>query len=589
MKEKWVVKNKSADFAAISARFGVSPVVARMLVNRGVTQEKQIQAYLHPSVEQLHEPELLKDAKKTGRILKEKIAQGKKIRIIGDYDVDGVVSTYIWITVLRECGADVDYVIPERIRDGYGINLRMVEEAVAQGVDTILTCDNGIAAVEQTEVANAHGLTVLITDHHELQETLPNAEAVVNPKQPDCGYPYKGLCGAAVAYKVAKLLFDMVFEGAEFADKREGFDERMLPFVAIATVCDVMELTGENRSIVSLGLELLRHTVHPGFRALMEVNKIAPEQLSAYHLGFVIGPCLNATGRLETAVRGVELLMAKERAKAERLAGELKELNEVRKDLTAKGLEQAVEQVETQKLSEDKVLVVYLPDCHESLAGIIAGRLREKYNRPSIVLTAAKQGLKGSGRSIEAYSMFERLQECRELLAQFGGHPMAAGLSLKEENLEPLRRKLNACSGLSEEDLIPKITIDAVLALSGLSEALVRELDCLEPFGRANEKPVFAEKALKINRISVVGKTRPMMKFRLEDAYGCRMDAMYFGDAQSLEQEMTDKYGEQEMRRMYQGNGSIARMSVIYYPRVNEFRGERTVEIVIQHYQLCDV
>lgn len=580
--EKWMVKNKKADFKAISEAFGVSEVIARLMVNRGLDEIEQMQAYLHPSAAQLHPPELLKDAARAAGILKEKIRAGKKIRIIGDYDVDGVVSTYILMTVLAECGADADYAIPDRVKDGYGINIRMVEAAVNDGVDTILTCDNGIAAVEQTEYAKTQGMTVLITDHHDLHEVLPAADALVNPKQPDCTYPEKGLCGAAVAYKLAALIYQELTGNKAQAEK-------LLPFTAIATVCDVMELTGENRAIVSLGLDMLRKTSNPGLKALMEVNRIEPERLSAYHLGFILGPCLNATGRLETAVRGVRLLQAETKEEAELLAAELKELNDIRKDMTVKGKEEAARQVENSSLKEDKVLVVFLPECHESLAGIIAGKLRERYNRPSIVLTRAAEGLKGSGRSIEAYPMFEKLTECGEFLEKYGGHPMAAGLSLKEENLAPFRRALNERCGLTDEDMAFKVSIDIVLSLSYLSEAMVEELDILEPFGKGNEKPVFAERNLKIIKITRIGKNAKMLCFLVEDAYRTRMEALYFGDGDVFEQEFLEHYGEQELRQLYQGREGRAVMSVIYYPSVNEYNGNRTLQIVIQRYQFPQV
>lgn len=578
MKEKWMVKNKSADFRAIAARFHVSEVTARMMVNRGLADMGEMDAFLHPDKSQLHPAESLKDAARTAQLLAQRIRAGKRIRIIGDYDVDGVVSTYIFMETLIECGASADFAIPERIRDGYGLNMRLVAEAAADGVDTILTCDNGIAAVEQTAYAKECGMTVLITDHHELQEELPKADAVVNPKQPDCAYPYPGLCGAAVALKVAELIYEACGLPRERAEK-------FMAFAAIATVCDVMELTGENRTIVSLGLSALRRTQHFGIRALCEANGIPPETLGAYHLGFVIGPCINATGRLETAERGVRLLLADTMEKAEQIAGELKELNDIRKAMTAKGVAEAVEQVESTELCEDRVLVVLLADCHESLAGIIAGKLRERYNRPAIVLTKAKEGLKGSARSIEQYPMFEKLTECRELLSKYGGHPMAAGLSLPEENYLPLRQALNERCGLTEDDLTLKISIDAVLALSGLSFELVEELALLEPHGRGNEKPVFAERRLKVCRMTAIGRERKMFRFLVEDAYGRQMDALYFGDGEALETDMLSRYGEDAVRALYRGREAGVYMSVIYYPSVNEYRDMRTLQIVIQHVQ----
>ena len=581
MKEKWMVKNKSADFKAIAGHFGISEVTARLLVNRGLNDFEAMGCYLAPDISQLHDPQGMKDAGKAAGILAEKISEGKKIRIIGDYDVDGVVATYIFMETLLECGADVDYRIPERVRDGYGLNLRLVEEAAADGVDTILTCDNGIAAVEQVDFAKECGMCVVVTDHHELQEQLPKADALVNPKQMDCSYPYKGLCGATVAYKVAELIY-----GA--CGKEKGSAEKFIAFAAIATVCDVMELTGENRTIVSLGLAALRSSTHCGIQALCAANGITGEALDTYRLGFVLGPCINATGRLETAERGVKLLLSKDGQEAQEIAEKLKELNEIRRDMTAKGVQAAVKIVE-EKGEPDRVLVVFLEDCHESLAGIIAGRLRERYNRPAIVLTRTEGGHKGSGRSTGQYSMFEKLTECREMLKQYGGHPMAAGLSLAEENYLPLVSQLNERCGLTEEDLTLKISIDAVLALTGLSFSLVEELNRLEPFGKGNEKPVFAERGLKLHRMTAIGKGRKMFRFLVEDAYGTQMDALYFGDGEVLEEEMIARYGEDVVRGLYGGVDMGVRMSVVYYPSINEYRDKRTLQIVLQHIMWQDV
>lgn len=595
-----MVKNRSADFAAIAARFGISEVTARLLVNRGLNTEGEMEAYLHPDLSQLHAAELLKDAEKTARILAQGIREGKRIRVIGDYDVDGVVSTYILTQTLTECGAAADFAIPERIRDGYGLSMRLVEEAAGQGIGTLLTCDNGIAAAEQTAYAKECGMTVLITDHHELPEVLPCADALVNPRQTDCAYPYKGLCGAAVAYKVAELIYEACGRKRECARK-------FIAFAAVATVCDVMELTGENRAIVSLGLSMLRNSEHPGIRALCEVNGIGREALNAYQLGFVLGPCINATGRLETAERGVRLLLAGSIEEAMPLAEELKGLNDIRKDMTAKGVQDAVRLVEgggrdmalpdaqasgmggelpgkRQEIT-DKVLVLLLENCHESLAGIIAGRLRERYNRPAIVLTRAKEGLKGSARSTERYSMFEKLTECRQFLTHYGGHPMAAGLSLPEENYLPLKNALNERCGLTEEDFTLKISVDAVLALSGLSLLLLEEFALLEPHGKGNEKPLFAERRLKVCRMTAIGKAHKMFRFLVEDAYGTQMDALYFGDGDALEEEMCARYGDGAVRELYCGRDAGVRMSAVYYPSVNEYRGTKKLQIVIQHVQ----
>lgn len=576
-KEKWMVKNYKENFKEIGRRHKIGEITARFLVNRGLTKDEEIEIFLHPQLSQMHSPEQMKDLIKTRDILMEKIRQHKKIRIVGDYDVDGVVSTFLLWRALTVCNAQVDYQIPDRIKDGYGINIEIIKKACEDGIDTILTCDNGISAVEQTAYAKEHGLTMLITDHHELPECLPAADTIVNPRQKDCFYPYKKLCGAGVAYKLVQALYE--------AYQILGAEE-YLKFVAIATVCDVMELTGENRVIVSYGLKQLQRTKHLGLCALMKVNSVHPERLSAYHLGYILGPCLNATGRLDTAVRGVELLSCENQGQAEELATQLKHLNDVRKEMTKQGVEKAVLLAEQEERKQDKVLLLYLPECHESLAGIIAGRLREKYNHPTIILTHAKNGVKGSGRSIEQYSMFEELLKCKEHLLKFGGHPMAAGLSLKEEEIEPFRKALNENCTLTEEDFVVKVSIDIVLALSGITKELVRELSVLEPFGKGNEKPIFADRSLKVRRLSLVGRTTQYVKLEVEDRFGCQMDAIYFGDAKQFLEELEEKYGKEEMSKMLQGRGEQASLSVIYYPSVNEYQRKENLQIVIEHYQM---
>lgn len=576
-KEKWMVKNRKEDFQTIARQHGISEITARLLVNRGLTQDQEIEAFLHPKLSGMHDPGQMKDLNKTRDILMEKIRQKQKIRIVGDYDVDGVVSTFVLWKALCVCGAQVDYQIPDRIKDGYGINLAIVQKAFEDGIDTILTCDNGISAVEQTAYAKEHKMTVLITDHHELPEQLPKADTIVNPKQKEDSYPYSGLCGAGVAYKLVEALYKAYgIEGAE----------EYLELVAIATVCDVMELTGENRIIVSYGLQLLRESKYPGLRALMEVNSVYPERLSTYHLGYILGPCLNASGRLDTAVRGVKLLACEEREEAFRLAAELKQLNDVRKDMTAKGVEQAILFAEAKERKSDKVLLLYLPECHESLAGIIAGRLRERYHQPVIVLTKGENCVKGSGRSIEGYSMFEELVKCKEHLLKFGGHPMAAGLSLEEEKIEAFREALNRECSLTEEDFTVKVSIDIVLAFCGITKEGIEELNLLEPFGKGNEKPVFADRGVQIIRLSLVGKSTQYIKLVLKDRFGCQMDAMYFGDSGQFLEELTKHYGEEEVRRLYQGRGDQAMLSIVYYPGINEYQGRETLQITIQHYQM---
>ena len=470
--------------------------------------EKAIEKYLHGSRKDFYSPWLLKDMEKAVAILQEKIENRNRIRIIGDYDIDGVMSTYILLESLRGLGCDVDMMIPNRITDGYGINEHLIEQAWQEGRDTIITCDNGIAAVTQIRKAKDLGMTVIVTDHHEVpfedlegerKEILPPADAIVNPKQKACSYPFAGLCGAVVAMKVMEALYEKMAPEVDLVDK-------MLPFAGIATIGDVMDLQDENRILVKEGLQRLHHTTNLGLQELIRVNNLEPENISPYHIGFILGPCLNASGRLDTAKRALQLLLADSREEAAVLAGDLKNLNESRKEMTAQGLEKAIEQVESTSMMEDMVLVVFLPECHESLAGIIAGRLRERYHKPSFVLTRGEEGVKGSGRSIESYSMYEKLCECKEYLTKFGGHPMAAGLSLEEENVERFRRKLNEQSGLTEEDLVEKVTIDVPMPIHYIRKDLVQELSLLEPFGKGNEKPLFAQKNLWVSQMRVFGK-----------------------------------------------------------------------------------
>lgn len=504
MTAKWMVYGKKADFNRIAEAFHISPVTARVMRNREVCGEEAIRKYLYGTKEDFYSPTLLKDVEKAADILAERTKEGRPIRIVGDYDIDGVCSTYLLFEALQRVGARVDYEIPDRIRDGYGINEQIIEAAAADGVDTILTCDNGISAVKQLARAKALGMTVIITDHHDIpkedgRDILPPADAVVNPKQQDCTYPWKEICGAVVAYKLIWVLY-----------QRFGIPEReweeMVEFAAIATVGDVMKLQDENRILVREGLSRMPRTKSLGLRKLVEKNKLDITHLSAFHIGFVIGPCLNAGGRLQTAKMALRLLLSREEEEADRLAEELKELNDQRKDMTTQGVEEAAAQVEERYMA-DRVLVAYLPQCHESLAGIIAGRLRERYHKPAIVLTDGEEGVKGSGRSIENYHMFESLVEVKELLTKFGGHPMAAGLSMPRENVERFRRALNDNSRLTQEDLIPKIWIDVAMPMEYVTEPLIRELEMLEPFGQGNEKPQFAQKDVQIRSAKVIGKT----------------------------------------------------------------------------------
>ena len=567
---KWFINMKKADFNGIARKYGVSPVIARIMRNREVRTDEEINLYLNGTPGDLYDGRLMKDMECAVSILKEKIAEEKKIRIIGDYDIDGVNSTYILQKGLELAGADVDTDIPHRIKDGYGLNRALVDRAYRDGVDTILTCDNGIAAIDEIAYGKEKGMTVIVTDHHEVKfkeengvriYQVPAADAVIDPHQEDCNYPYKELCGAGVAYKLVRVLL----EELEIDPAKA---EYLIENVAIATIGDVVNLTGENRIFVRTGLEMLKKTKNEGLKALFECTGIDVENLNTYHIGFVIGPCINACGRLDTAKRALELLNAPGRREAVMMAEDLKALNESRKEMTEKGVERAVEMIETSALKEDCVLVVYLPDCHESIAGIIAGRLKEKYHKPVLVATRAEEGIKGSGRSIEAYSMYEELVKCDSLLLQYGGHPMAAGLSIEEANVEAFRRQLNENCTLTEEDMIPKIVIDVPMPISYINENLIRQLSVLEPFGKGNAKPVFAQKNLRVLKIGIYGKTQNTVKLQLMDESGTVMDGVYWGEAK-------------EFAEFARSHGTI---SVTYYPKINSYMGRDSLQIVIQNY-----
>lgn len=541
-------------------------MTARIIRNRDVCGDEAVRKFLYGTWKDLYSPYLLKDVEKAAGILLEKIETKKKIRIVGDYDIDGVCSTYLLYKALNRLGAVVDAEIPDRIRDGYGINIQIVESAAEDGVDTILTCDNGISAILQMQRAKELGLTVIVTDHHDIaredgRDLLPAADAIVNPKQSECGYPWKEICGAVVAYKLIQVLYEKAA-----VPQQEWLE--MIEFAAIATVGDVMRLQDENRILVKEGLKRMPQTKSLGLKKLVEKNNLDITHLNAYHIGFVIGPCLNAGGRLQTAKLALQLLLSQDEQEAERLAVELKLLNDQRKDMTAQGLLQAAQQVD-ERYMQDKVLVVYLPECHESLAGIIAGRLREKYHKPSFVLTRAEDGVKGSGRSIENYHMFEALVEVKNLLVKFGGHPMAAGLSLKEENVDGFRLELNRRARLTEEDFIPKIWIDVPMPMDYVSEGLIQELELLEPFGQGNEKPQFAQKGLRIRSARVLGKNRNAVKLSLVTPDGMPMDGMIFTDGDAFMNEMGNRRG----------------MDAIYYPGINEYNGNRSLQVIIKEYR----
>lgn len=571
---QWFISAKRADFESISRKFGISPVLARLIRNRDVIEEADIQKYLYGDLDALYSPFLLKDMEKAVELLLPRIRAKEKIRVIGDYDIDGVCAAYILVSGLKALGADVDAAIPHRIKDGYGLNETLLAEAAEAGVQTVVTCDNGIAAAEQIAYGNMLGLMTIVTDHHEVpfSETdgkkvymLPPAAAVIDPKREDCPYPFEGICGAAVAYKLVEALLKTA--GEEAAHRQ--LMEELLQFAAFATVGDVMELKDENRILVKKGLELMEHTENTGLRALLQATGLEGKKLSPYHIGFVLGPCLNATGRLDTAVRALELLQERRWEKAVQAAVDLKELNDARKDLTAKGVEEAVLQTETSGIKEDKVLVLFLPDCHESLAGIIAGRIREKYGKPTFVLTRSEDGVKGSGRSIEAYNMYEEMCVCRELYTKFGGHKMAAGLSLREEDVEKFRKALNAACTLTEEDLEEKIHIDIALPLGEVTDAFVEELEKLEPFGVGNSKPVFAQKGIIVLQEQILGKNRNVGKYKIRDSFGRETEMMYFGDVEAF-------------GAYYRQRESIF---ITYYPSFHEYMGKRSIQIVMQNYK----
>lgn len=585
--EKWFVMRKGAAFQEIGEKFHINPILARLIRNRDVIGDDAIALYLNGTISDLYDGMLMKNMDKAVDILREKIREDKRIRIIGDYDIDGINSTYILLEGVRALGGDVDIDIPDRMKDGYGLNRNLIDRAFDEGIDTIVTCDNGIAAKDEIAYGKSLGMTIIVTDHHEIpyEETeegkkyiLPPADAVIDPKQEDCGYPFKELCGAGVAYKVVEALFNASGKDVEDVDY-------LMENVAIATVGDVMDLVGENRIFVKQGLEMLKRTNNLGLKALIECTGVQVEYLSAYHIGFVIGPCLNASGRLDTAKRALELLCARTKREADVLAGDLKALNDSRKDMTMAAVEEAAEQVETTALKDDKVLVVYLPECHESLAGIVAGRIRERYYRPVFILTKAEEGVKGSGRSIESYHMYEELNKCKELLTKFGGHKLAAGLSLEEKNVEILRRRLNEVSNLTEEDLIPKISIDMQMPFGYISEAFVDELELLEPFGKGNVKPVFVEKDIEILSGRILGKNRNVLKMQVKDGNGTQMDAMYFGDIETFLGYLEKKYGKTAADQMLQGRKSGIKMAFTYYPGINEYMGRKTVQIIIQNYK----
>lgn len=593
---KWMVAAKRADFNQIARDYGITPVLARIMRNRDVVEPEEIRRFLEGSKKDLYDPGLLKDMEKAVSIILQKVKEGAAIRIIGDYDVDGICAAYILLRGITALGGKADRVIPHRIRDGYGLNEGLIEEAGKDGVDTIITCDNGIAAAPQTAFAKELGMTVVITDHHEVpfEETeggkhylLPEADAIVDPKQPGCEYPFPQICGAVVAYKLLQALFERAWKGTEREEAGKAVLEELLPFAALATVCDVMELRDENRILVKAGLKAMETTGNPGLKALLEVNGIAGKELTPYHAGFIIGPCLNATGRLDTAVRALQLFEEKEWKEAVTIAADLKSLNDSRKIMTEEGVERAIRQVEEGGLRDDPVLVVYLPDCHESLAGIIAGKLKEKFWKPAFVLTDGEEGIKGSGRSIEAYSMYEELTKCKELFSRFGGHKMAAGLSLaKGRDAESFRRMINQNCTLSQEDFEQVVHIDVPMPLSYADKTFIKELALLEPFGVGNPKPLFAQKNVSLIQGRIIGKNKNVGKYRIADEEGNTYEMIYFGDLEQWNSFLTQRFGRKVTDELYHSGlrQKEAAVAIAYYPDINSYAGRESVQIVMQYY-----
>lgn len=585
--EKWIEIRKGGNFMEMAKKYGIDPLIARIIRNRDITDEKEITEYLYGGKEALHNPHLLKDVDKAAEIIAEGIAGKKAMRIIGDYDIDGVNATYILLEGIRRCGGNVDAAIPDRMKDGYGINEHLIEQALSDGKELLITCDNGIAAINEINFAKEKGMTVVVTDHHEIpycnteqgKEFLwSNADAIVNPKQADCPYPCKGICGAVVAWKLVQVLYermDIPVEEADIFIENAGF----------ATVGDVMDLTGENRILVKLGLKALEHTKNSGMKALIAKNKLSDKTLSAYHIGFVLGPCINASGRLDTAKRSLELLLERDEVKASALAGELVELNESRKYMTQQETQKALEQIEKEGREKDKVLVVYLPECHESLAGIIAGRIREAYQRPVFVLTKGEEGVKGSGRSIEAYSMFDKMTEVAELFTKYGGHPMAAGLSMREEDIDKLREQLNQKAELSEEDMVEVVRLDAVLPMSYFTVDTIRQLRVLEPCGKSNTKPVFADRNIKITRAGIVGVNRNVLKLHLLDSKGNPVAGVYFGEVEKFLTFLSEKFGSEEVDAAMHGKENSIQFAAVYEPAVDTYSGRESVQAIIRRFR----
>lgn len=593
---KWMVAAKKADFDKIAEKYHITPVLARIMRNRDIEGDEEIEKFLHGDLEDLHDPFLMKDMEKAADLIMEKIKEGKTIRIIGDYDVDGICSSYILLTGLKELGGRADIVIPHRMKDGYGLNDHLIMEAAEDHIDTILTCDNGIAAAPQIQLAKEKGMTVIVTDHHEVpfeegesgrNYLLPDGDAVVDPKQPGCEYPFKQICGGVVAFKLIQTLFFLFDMPRKNRKRWQQLLDELLVFAALATVCDVMELRDENRIIVKKGLELMSQTTNLGLKALLMVNGIERKALSPYHAGFIIGPCLNATGRLDTALRALELFCTQEWKEAVTIAEDLKQLNDSRKQMTEEGVKEAVRQVEETDLLSDRVLVIFLPECHESLAGIIAGRVREKFGKPVFVLTRAEDGIKGSGRSIEAYNMYEEMTAVKELFTRYGGHKMAAGLSLPDEKAAgEFRKRLNENCRLTKEDFEEVVHIDVPMPLAYADRKFIKELALLEPFGTGNPKPLFARKGISLLSGRKIGKNQNVGKYTIADEEGRQYEMIYFGDLEQFDIFLKERFKIGLVEGLYAGRLAVGEVviSIAYYPDINSYAGRESIQIVMQYY-----
>lgn len=596
---QWLLMTKGADFQAIGEKYHIDPLVARLIRNRGIVEDREIGKYLYGDSESFHDPMLLKDMDSACKKLEEKIAQGKKLRVIGDYDVDGVCSTAILLKGFRFLGGNADAVIPHRVKDGYGLNRELIRDAAEAGIDMVVTCDNGISAKEEIAYAYELGMTVIVTDHHEVpyeeengkkRYRLPIAEAVIDPKREDCDYPFSGICGAFVAYKLICAMVDggsakRLLSGTDWEKNWKRKKEEMLQLAAFATVGDVMELKDENRALVKTGLDLMRNTSYVGLKALLSVMGRWGSPVTAYHLGYLLGPCINATGRIDTASRALELLMAEQESEAMHLAGELKAMNDSRKAITERGTAQAVEQIEKGEYDDSSVYVIYLPECHESIAGIIAGRIRERYHHPTLIITDAEDGLKGSGRSIENYDMYQELSAVGDVFTKFGGHSQAAGFSLAKDKLPELRRRLNENSRLTEADFREKLHIDAQVPFAYITPQLLDQFALLEPFGNGNPKPLFAKKDILLCHARILGAEGKVGKYQIRDTDGRTAELTAFYDKnKEFRDFLALRYGEEKVKEAFAGCGEGLKFSAAYYPQWNEYQGRKTIQFIMEDF-----